>query len=385
VLSFPLLFLFFAVPVGHFLVPTLVDLTADFTVAAIRLTGIPIYRDGNQLEIPSGSWSVTDSCSGIRYLIASLMGGVLFAHLFYRSLRKRLAFIVLAIAAPLVANWVRAYMIIMLGHLSNNRIAAGVDHLIYGWLFFGVVMITMFSIGARYADPQPRLGHAPRQPQYPGARLRINPVLFGTIILLAMWRPAVSLLPSPEGGAVQLPPLAAFGQWSAVDGGVMGWKPHYLHAVAERTQTFSRGGERVGLFIAYYRNQRQDSELIHTANGLLPPGSEHWRSVTSRMLPVHMGDARVSVQAVRLRSGAGDLAVWQWYWVAGQTTVSPYLAKALLLRARLTGRGDDSAGIVVYTPVQQPQDASERILADFVRASWPSILHALEQAKGERP
>jgi EpsI family protein len=98
-----------------------------------------------------------------------------------------------------------------------------------------------------------------------------------------------------------------------------------------------------------------------------------------------MGDARVSVQAVRLRSGAGDLAVWQWYWVAGQTTVSPYLAKALLLRARLTGRGDDSAGIVVYTPVQQPQDASERILADFVRASWPSILHALEQAKGERP
>jgi len=38
---------------------------------------------------------------------------------------------------PIIANWLRAYMIVMIGHLSGNKLAVGVDHLIYGWLFFG--------------------------------------------------------------------------------------------------------------------------------------------------------------------------------------------------------------------------------------------------------
>ena len=74
-IAFPLGFLFFAVPIGEFLVPTMIDYTADFTVAALRLTGIPVYREGNDFVIPSGNWSVVDACSGVRYLIASVMVG----------------------------------------------------------------------------------------------------------------------------------------------------------------------------------------------------------------------------------------------------------------------------------------------------------------------
>src|SRR5206468_602671 len=52
-----------------------------------------------------------------------------------------------------VANWVRAYLIVLLAHLSSNRIAVGVDHLIYGWIFFGVVIGLMYMIGRRWAEP----------------------------------------------------------------------------------------------------------------------------------------------------------------------------------------------------------------------------------------
>jgi exosortase A len=134
-LAFPLAFLFFAVPFGEVFVPTLIDWTADFTVAAVAASGVPVYREANNFVIPSGRWSVVEACSGIRYLIASLMLGSLYAWMAYRSTRKRIAFIAAAIAVPLVANWLRAYGIVMLGHLSGNRIATGVDHLIYGWLF----------------------------------------------------------------------------------------------------------------------------------------------------------------------------------------------------------------------------------------------------------
>ncbi|HEY7788386.1 MAG TPA: exosortase A, partial [Casimicrobiaceae bacterium] len=154
---FPLGFLFFSVPLGEFLLPTLMSHTADFTVFALRASGVPVYREGFQLVIPTGRWSIVEACSGVRYLIASLMVGTLFAYLNYRTLWRRYAFIGVAIAVPIVANWIRAYMIVMLGHLSNNRIATGVDHIIYGWLFFGIVMLVMFLIGARWQERTPAL------------------------------------------------------------------------------------------------------------------------------------------------------------------------------------------------------------------------------------
>ncbi len=146
--------MFFAVPFGEFLLPVLMEYTANFTVTALRLSGIPVYREGLQFVIPSGNWSVVEACSGVRYLIASFMIGTLFAYLNYRSTRRRLVFIGVSIVVPIVANWLRAYMIVMLGHLSGNTIAVGVDHLIYGWLFFGLVITIMFLIGARWSEPE---------------------------------------------------------------------------------------------------------------------------------------------------------------------------------------------------------------------------------------
>ena len=57
---FPMCYLFFAVPVGQGLIPPMMDFTADFTVFLIKLSGIPIYRDGLFFTLPCGSWSVVE-------------------------------------------------------------------------------------------------------------------------------------------------------------------------------------------------------------------------------------------------------------------------------------------------------------------------------------
>ncbi|WP_426194744.1 exosortase A [Massilia sp. DWR3-1-1] len=152
--TFPLLFLLFAVPFGDVFIDPLINFTADFTVAAIRLTGIPLLRNGTRFEIPTGSWSVVTACSGVRYLISSVTIGCLYAYLTYSSTRKRLICIALAIIVPIIANGLRAYMIVMIGHLSGMELATGVDHLVYGWLFFGLVMFIMFWIGNRWREDE---------------------------------------------------------------------------------------------------------------------------------------------------------------------------------------------------------------------------------------
>ena len=143
--------------------------TADFTVAALRLTGIPVYREGQFFTIPTGSWSVVEACSGLRYLIASVTVGVLYAYLTYRSPARRAAFVAASIVVPIVANWVRAYMIVMIGHLSGMKYAVGVDHLIYGWVFFGIVMLLLFWIGSFWREDVAPAAAAAAHGHRPGA------------------------------------------------------------------------------------------------------------------------------------------------------------------------------------------------------------------------
>src|SRR5678816_4685926 len=87
---------FFAVPFGEGLLPILMEWTADVTVGALRVTGIPVYREGNYFVLPSGAWSVVEACSGVRYLIAAFMVGCIFAWLHYRTSIKRVVFVCLA-------------------------------------------------------------------------------------------------------------------------------------------------------------------------------------------------------------------------------------------------------------------------------------------------
>ena len=154
VLMFPLLFLYFAVPTGLFLVPLMMEHTANFTVKALQLTGVPVYREGLQFVIPSGNWSVVEACSGVRYLIASFMVGTLFAYLNYTSWKRRLLFIAISIIVPVVANWLRAYMIVMLGHLSGNTLGGwrGPPDLRLG-IFRSGHRHHVHAIGARWSQP----------------------------------------------------------------------------------------------------------------------------------------------------------------------------------------------------------------------------------------
>src|SRR4029079_4205078 len=135
----------------------MMDWTADFTVTALRLSGIPVFRVGTFFTIPSGQWSVVEGCSGLRYLIASITVGALFAYLSYQKPWKRILFVVLSVIVPIIANGMRAYMIVMIAHLSDMKLALGIDHLIYGWLFFGIVMLLLFWSGSFGRPPEPAI------------------------------------------------------------------------------------------------------------------------------------------------------------------------------------------------------------------------------------
>jgi exosortase A len=408
-LTFPLLFLLFSVPLGEFLVPSMMDWTADFTVAALQASGLPVYREGLQFVIPSGHWSVVEACSGVRYLIASFMVGTLFAYLNFSTARKRWIFALLSLLVPLVANWLRAYMIVMLGHLSGNVLAAGVDHIIYGWVFFGIVIGIMFVVGARYGDMD--AAHPPPLPQCGLATLFADAGSrrAGSSHPVARWlvvAAAAGMMLATQGlqwqlslGGASDPVLALpadLGPWQgqAIDDAPGRWKPAFQNAsvVAERRYTNgAQGGAEVRVWVGYYRNQNYERKLVTSTNGLAEGRHDPaWAVASHGSTTAATGLGVTALRTAELRDAVvattPRLRVWQVYWVGGNWTTSDARAKLALATEKLLGRGDDGAVVLIYTPLAPgaPPQTADNLLRSFVEQELGALHQALSSTQARR-
>jgi exosortase A len=384
-LAFPLLFLLFAVPFGEAFVPRLIDWTADFTVAALRLTGIPVYREGNHFVIPTGRWSVVEACSGLRYLIASLMAGTLYAYLMYSTAWRRIAFIAASALVPLVANWLRAYLIVMLGHLSGNELAVGVDHLIYGWIFFGLVIALMFWVGARFRDDPGGAPVATRPSAHAGRSGVRRPATLlapaaAAVVLAGVWLPLAAML--TDAGAWRAPPLAAIegaAGWTPVDAPDVQWQPRFAGHRAKLWQAFERDGRRVFIYVAYYAGQTAGREMVSSSNVLVPPADPVWRETMHGRATLAGAARPIDARTATIVGPVGGFDLVWWYWVDGATTASDGMAKALQAWSRLTRRSDASAAVFVFTEANDAAgggDALRRFVADMAGSIERSLLAA---------
>ncbi|NKC30568.1 exosortase A, partial [Falsiroseomonas selenitidurans] len=162
----PLAYLVFLVPFGEFATPLLQDITLRMILFGLRLWGIPHYADGLVIEIPAGTFLVAEACAGLRFLIAALAFGALYALVMFRSPGRRLLVMLLALLVPILANGVRAFGIVLLGHYLGSAEAAAADHLVYGWVFFSVVLLLLVVAGLPFRQDgapaaAPRAGPRP--------------------------------------------------------------------------------------------------------------------------------------------------------------------------------------------------------------------------------
>jgi hypothetical protein len=355
---------------------------------ALRLSGIPVYREGLQFVIPTGHWSVVEACSGIRYLVASFMVGSLFAYLNYRTANRRLIFVALSILVPVVANWLRAYLTVILGHLSGNKIATGVDHLIYGWLFFGSVIMALFVIGARWSQAPavpalvPALVPAPVPVPVGGAMVRPLPTAVWPVGLMAvalLWSPPLLLDLAPH--QVTNPPHLHLQEhltanWRATDQTVTDWTPSIQQASAQAERSYRSSNLAVGVYIAYFRNQDPSHQLVSPSNALVSGQDKAWHQLSHGVATVSatvggfdVGSAEIVAASTVGRSRNTGLTVWHWYWVGGVVTRSEVVAKLLGVWQRLTGQGDESAAVVLYARRDESNDGKIALQA-FVRDNW---------------
>ncbi len=384
--TFPLLFLLFAVPFGEVFVGPLINYTADFTVWAVQATGIPVLRNGTRFELPTGSWSVVEACSGIRYLISSITLGCLYAYLTYRSNTRRAVFIGLSIVVPIVANWLRAYGIVMIGHTSGMELATGVDHLVYGWLFFGIVMFIMFWIGSYWREDD---GPAPAAASAASAVAERSRGPLRSLVLMALAVMALSAV---------WPAFAAFNEranhnaqevvlsepklvWPYA-ASFPDWQVRFMEPDARLARAYSApDGRPVKLQLLYYRNQSKQKGLISSVNRLAGE-KDAWHETASSVRTETVDGRSLTLREAVMDGGGSPLVVWHVLWIDGQYTASNVTGKLRQAQGKLLFRGDDGALVALAAPATDSQDAARAALRAFLAQNFNAVDAALVATRG---
>jgi exosortase A len=210
----PLAYLVFLVPFGGFLVGPLQHITARLIDFGLDLVGITHYVDGLTIETPTGLFYVAEACAGLRFIVATLAFGALYALVIFRSPWRRLIVMALAIAVPIIANGIRAGGIIVLAEYLGNAQAAAADHIIYGWGFFSVVLLLLILVGLPVREDRIAADTKDDPPSRPAGAPRPATVAVAGVlgVLAAASGPAAarvlaSHVPSPVEEAVPLAPL----------------------------------------------------------------------------------------------------------------------------------------------------------------------------------
>lgn len=362
-LAFPLAFLFFAVPMGEDLVPPLMEVTATATVYLIKLTGIPVYREGLFFSLPSGDWSVVEACSGVRYLIASVTLGALYAYLTYSRLFKRVLFIIAATIVPIIANSLRAYIIVMLGHLSDMKIATGVDHLIYGWLFFGLVMLILFSLGAIWRDPHQETSADTRATGYAQAFGKSRLVPLGLVLAsAAVWPLLAYAMDNRETLQLdyQIALPSQFAGWKGEPIDSSAWLPRFNGASQTIHRQYLNGEQQIGVSIGHYAQRKRGAELINSQNMLLGSEEKNWRITEKGKVTIRIKGEPLQIDQFMIKGGDHSYQVLSWYRIGVEHTASRYKGKLLEAYYRLTFGRQDSARVVISIPRETlPADIGE--------------------------
>ena len=382
-LAFPLLFLFFLVPMGEYLVGPMQTFTTWFISAGLSLMGILHHTEGTIIEMTNGVYRVAEACAGLRFLIATIAVGSLFAYLTYRKWHKIVLYMLACAIVPVIANGFRALGIVLLAHYSDNKIATGADHLVYGWGFSVAILCLLMVVGVRFADPIPDDDARPAKPSGSGKLsqgLILTGILAGlctfTVPAFAYWNAHRSV--AFDRAALSSPRLSDGWLVKQASGN---WQPEFVDPDAKLSfalQAPTSLAPAVDVTVDYYAKSREGHGLISSANRFWDDEGSHVLSENS--ITTHWGSTPITLREIVISTQSRTEVIWWTYWANDRFTTSATQIKLGSLQGMLGG-ASGTALVAISTQMDSDEDSARARLAAAL-AALSGLPQQLRQAAG---
>jgi exosortase D (VPLPA-CTERM-specific) len=348
-------------------------ISSEIGVALIRLAGIPVYLDGNVIDLGVYKLQVAEACSGLRYLFPILSFSYLFAILYRGPMWQKAVLLLLAAPLTVVMNSIRIGVIGILVDRYGIAHAEGFLHVFEGWVIFGLCIAILFATAAvlqrMTADRLPLSEAIDMDVTGLGQQLaRVLSLRAGggmaaagalgvaAAVFILTFTPPVAQ-PSARNSFGEFPPQVAgwSGRFSPLDPetvAVLQASDYILGDFFDKAEAAP-----VNLFSAWYADQSVGSG-IHSPEVCLPVGG--WEVVSIGEVMVTGADGTPTpINRAVIQKGLDRMIVHYWFAQRGSRMTSAFAVKLSVIRDGLATGRRDGALVRLTTPVMPGESDAE--------------------------
>lgn len=365
------LHLVFMLPLPYFLyfkITTALQLiSSQIGVQVVALMGVPVYLEGNVIDLGVYKLQVAEACSGLRYLFPIMSFSYVFAVLYRGPVWHKIVLLLSAIPIAVLMNSFRIGVIGVLVDRYGIGQAEGFLHFFEGWIIFLSCIAILFAMAVgmrRLSGDRRPLGDA-IDVDFTGLGAQMRRVLtvepsaalkaaaLATLALAAAW----SLAPARETvrmerDAYSLFPLAFDGwQGSAV---TLDPATEASLGADDYLSAFFRNPDEaaaVDLFLSYYYSQI-DGRSIHAPEICLP--SSGWEMFALGPFEVDLSPTRlgtVTLNRAVIQKGTERQLVYYWFEGRGRRMHHDFLTRFRTVTDSMTLNRTDGGLVRVVTPL----------------------------------
>jgi exosortase D (VPLPA-CTERM-specific) len=333
----------------------------------VQSAGIPVFLDGNIIDLGVYKLQVAEACSGLRYLFPIMSFTYVFAVLYRGPVWHKLVLLLSAVPIAVLMNSVRIGIIGILVDSHGIEQAEGFLHVFEGWVIFLACIGLLFLMAIamqRFSGDHRRLGDA-LEMDFTGLgsqMARVFTIIPSRALILAACLTATlsaawSLAPSQQNSPPERDPFSLFplqvGEWSGasvlLDPGI----ENVLKADDYFSAYYRNPDEAEGmdLFLSYYHSQTNGS-AIHSPEVCIPGAG--WEIFSIRRIDMDLPDTQFgnfSLNRAIIQKGLDKQLVYYWFEGRGRRMTDDIAAKfQTLADGARTGRTD--GGLVrLITPI----------------------------------
>lgn len=392
VIIVPLLLLLFAIPLPYFLEASLSAdlqlLSSKLGVAMIRWYRIPVFLEGNLIDLGIFKLQVVDACSGLRYLYPLMSLGFICAYMYNAAFWKRAFLFFSTIPITIAMNSFRIGMIGVLVNKFGIASAEGFLHDFEGWVVFmaciGVLLLEMLILSKLSSDKRPLseifglvIDEPAEDENWIVKHRPLSIPFFASSVMLAMALSVVISVNQREEHLLDRQSFPAFpmqvNNWSGQHESMASTIVKFLGVTDYILADFQNAAEKpVNFYVAYYASQRKGFSP-HSPRVCIPGGGWKIASIERtrwKQLPIN----RIIIKKKNVKQ-----IVYYWFQQRGRQMSNEYLMKWYLFRDAVLLNRTDGALVrfssVVY-PGETEQEAESRIqdLAENILPLLPDYI-----------
>jgi exosortase D (VPLPA-CTERM-specific) len=338
-------------------------ISSELGVYFLQLLHVPVFLEGNIIDLGVYKLHVAEACSGLRYLFPILSFSYIFAVLYQGPTWHKAVLLISAAPITIVMNAVR----IALAGLIVNRYGAGsvegFSHFFEGWVIFVACIAILFALAwgmlfLRRDRVSLRdaldlntdgLGTQAMRLRY----LEPSRAFVGSTLVVVALTMTWQALPKRDVVAVNRDPFSLFpariDTWQA--GAQRALEPT-VETVLAADDYYSASLTQTGLpapvdlFIAWYADQNTGG--VHSPEVCLPGGGWEIADLQQIAAPA-AADAPFTLNRAIIQKGTSRMLVYYWFEQQGQRTASGLTAKMQLLLGKVANGRNDSAIVRLIT------------------------------------